>query len=158
MTDTSSAGKDLASGSQDLSALAGLFCTDGVERNALATQTGYGTVVVSSLSLLGMLGLVKSTIKIALGLDACAKAGFSLDSLRVVYGYRKGEITSEGRLYECYDTHVKFEYNVGNRYGESYSTFDSAEHQTGAWTAKPRSSKNRAAAVRQNKTHGRCGR
>jgi len=122
MTDTSSAAKDLASGSQDLSALAGLFCVDGVERNALATQTGYGTVVVSSLSLLSMLGLVKSTIKIALGLEACAKAGFSLDSLRGVYGYQKGEITSEGKLYECFDTHVRFECNVREQYGESCST------------------------------------
>lgn len=108
MTTTSSAAKDLASGSQDLSALAGLFCTDGVERNALATQTGYGTVVVSSLSLLGMLGLVKSTFKIALGLEACSKAGFSLDSLRGIYGYRMGERPSEGKLYECYDTKLNW--------------------------------------------------
>jgi len=118
MTTTSSAGNDLASGSQDLAALAGLFCTDGVERNALATQTGYGTVVASSLSLLGMLGLVKSTIKIALGLEACSKAGFSLDSLRGVYGYRKGEITSEGKLYECYDTTFKWT-KVSDQYTES---------------------------------------
>jgi len=110
MGTASSAAQDLASGSQDLSALAGLFCTDGVESNALATQTGYGTVVVSSLSLLGMLGLVKSTIKIALGLEACSSAGFSLDSLRGVYGYRRGEITSEGKLYECYVTDVKWIY------------------------------------------------
>jgi len=48
---TSSAAQDLATGSQDLAALAGFFCTDGVERNALATQSGYGTVVVSSLFL-----------------------------------------------------------------------------------------------------------
>jgi len=108
MTDDLSAANDLASGSQDLSALAGLFCTDGVESNALATQTGYGTVVASSLSLLGMLGLVKSTIKIALGLEACSNAGLSLDSLRGVYGYRRGEITSEGKIYECYDTKVRW--------------------------------------------------
>jgi len=107
MTTTSSAAKDLATGSQDLAALAGLFCTDGVERNALATQSGYGTVVVSSLSLLGMLGLVKSTIKVALGLEACSKAGFSLDSLRGMYWYRSGERPSEGKLYQCYETNVK---------------------------------------------------
>ena len=37
MSDTAS---DLASGSQDLAALLGLFCTDGVERNALAYNFG----------------------------------------------------------------------------------------------------------------------
>jgi len=118
MTTISSAAQDLASGSQDLAALAGLFCTDGVERNALATQTGYGTVVVSSLSILGMLGLVKSTIKIALGLEACSKAGFSLDSLRGIYGYRRAETTSEGMLYDCHETNVKW-IDVSARYSES---------------------------------------
>jgi len=108
MTATSSAAEDLATGSQDLAALAGLFCTDGVEGNALATQSRYGTVVVSSLSLLGMLGLVKSTIKLALGLEACSNVGFSLDSLRGIYGYRSGEIPSEGKLYEFYDTKVNW--------------------------------------------------
>jgi hypothetical protein len=39
--------KTLASGSQDLGALARLFCTDGVERNALAIQSGYFTGVSS---------------------------------------------------------------------------------------------------------------
>lgn len=69
----------LASGSQDLAALAGLFCTDGVERNVLATHMGYGSVAASSLSILGLLGLVKSTVKLALGLEKC-KNGFSSES------------------------------------------------------------------------------
>ena len=59
---------DLASGSQDLAALIGPFYTDGVERNVLATHFGWGTVAVSALSLLGVLGLIKSLIKLALGL------------------------------------------------------------------------------------------
>ena len=98
MSDTAS---DLASGSQDLAALLGLFCTDGVERNALAYNFGWGTVVASSLSLLGVLGLVKSTIKLALGLGYCQQAGFNLDSLRGIFGYLPGESPAKGCLVEC---------------------------------------------------------
>ena len=98
MSDTAS---DLASGSQDLAALLGLFCTDGVERNALAYNFGWGTVVASSLSLLGVLGLVKSSIKLALGLRYCQQAGFNLDSLRGIFGYLPGESPATGRLMEC---------------------------------------------------------
>ena len=98
MSDTAS---DLASGSQDLAALLGLFCTDGVERNALAYNFGWGTVVASSLSLLGVLGLVKSSIKLALGLRYCQQAGFNLDSLRGIFGYLPGESPATGRVVEC---------------------------------------------------------
>ena len=98
MSDTAS---DLASGSQDLAALLGLFGTDGVERNALAFNFGWGTVVASSLSLLGVLGLVKSSIKLALGLQYCQQAGFSLGSLRGIFGYLPGESPATGSLVEC---------------------------------------------------------
>lgn len=97
----SSTASDLASGSQDLAALLGLFCTDGVERNALAYNFGWGTVVASSLSLLGVLGLVKSSIKLALGLKYCQQAGFNLDSIRGIYGYLPGESPTTGSLAKC---------------------------------------------------------
>lgn len=97
----SDAANDLASGSQDLAALLGLFCTDGVERNALAFNFGWGTVVASSLSLLGILGLVKSSIKLALGLEYCNQAGFQLDSLRGIFGYLPGESPATGSLVTC---------------------------------------------------------
>lgn len=96
-----SVANDLASGSQDLAALLGLFCTDGVERNALAYNFGWGTVVASSLSLLGVLGLVKSSIKVALGLKYCQQAGFNLDSIRGIFGYLPGESPATGSLLEC---------------------------------------------------------
>lgn len=99
---------DLASGSQDLAALLGLFCTQGVERNALACNFGYGTVIASSLSLLGVLGLVKSSIKLALGLKHCEQAGFNLDSLRGIFGYLKGESPSQGTKLDCMVVKVKF--------------------------------------------------
>ena len=47
------------------------YYLDSVETNALSMHQGYGTVVVSALSVLGLLGLVKSTIKIGLGLERC---------------------------------------------------------------------------------------
>ncbi len=97
----SSTASDLASGSQDLAALLGLFCTDGVERNALAYNFGWGTVVASSISLLGVLGLVKSSIKLALGLQYCQQAGFNLDSLRGIFGYLPGESPVTGSLVKC---------------------------------------------------------
>ncbi|KAL8860633.1 MAG: hypothetical protein Q9178_002986 [Gyalolechia marmorata] len=99
---------DLASGSQDLAALLGLFCTDGVERNALACSFGYGTVVASSLSLLGVLGLVKSSIKLALGLKRCEQAGFNLDSLRGIFGYLEGESPSQGTKLESMVVKLSF--------------------------------------------------
>ena len=103
----SSTASDLASGSQDLAALLGLFCTDGVERNALAYNFGWGTVVASSLSLLGVLGLVKSSIKVVLGLRYCQQAGFNLDSIRGTYGYLPGESPVTGCLMECHVAIVK---------------------------------------------------
>ncbi|KAL8894530.1 MAG: hypothetical protein Q9192_004242 [Flavoplaca navasiana] len=97
----SNTASDLASGSQDLAALLGLFCTQGVERNALANNFGYGTVIASSVSLLGILGLVKSSIKLALGLKRCEQAGFNLDSLRGIFGYLEGESPSQGTKLDC---------------------------------------------------------
>ena len=80
---------DLASESQDLAALLGLFFTDGVEINALANNFGWGTVVVSSLSLLGVLGLVKSSIKLALGLKYYSKqASISIRYVKSMVTYR----------------------------------------------------------------------
>ncbi|OCK84624.1 hypothetical protein K432DRAFT_288521 [Lepidopterella palustris CBS 459.81] len=90
----------IATGSQDFAALAGLFCTDGVERNLLAAQYGYASVAVSSLSILGLLGLVKSTVKIALGLEKCITAGFTVDSLRGRFGFLPDEMAPID-LVEC---------------------------------------------------------
>ncbi|CAA9956638.1 hypothetical protein PTMSG1_00246 [Pyrenophora teres f. maculata] len=98
----------IASGTQDLAALVGLFCTDGVERNALFVQSGYFGIAVSSLSLLGVLGLVRSAVKVALGLQRCSNAGFNLDSLRGLYGYLPEESEEQKNRIECYFTEVTF--------------------------------------------------
>lgn len=79
-------GSSIANGTQDLAALLGVFGTDSVERNVLATQQGTISIAISSLSMLGLLGLVKSTLKITLGLDRCRAAGFNLDSIRGLFG------------------------------------------------------------------------
>jgi len=99
----------LASGSQDLAALIGLFATDGLERNALATQYGWGTVVACSLSLLGILGLIKSSVKVALGLERCATAGFNLDSMRAMFGFLEEEKSATTSLKDCNITKVKID-------------------------------------------------
>jgi hypothetical protein len=101
--------QSIAGGTQDLAALAGLFCTDGVERNALSVQAGYAAIAVSSLSLLGILGLVRSAVKVALGLRRCSNAGFNLDSLRSLYGYLPEEADASKDMVECDLVEVSFE-------------------------------------------------
>ena len=101
-------GSSIANGTQDLAALLGVFGTDSVERNVLATQQGTISVAISSLSMLGLLGLVKSTLKITLGLDRCRAAGFNLDSIRGLFGYGTGEPASRGTIFECYSIKVTF--------------------------------------------------
>ena len=59
-------------------------------------------MAASSLSLLGVLGLIKSSIKLALGLKLCASAGFNLESIRGVFGYLPGESAMAGDLCECF--------------------------------------------------------
>ncbi len=78
---TQTLAQGIASGTQDLAALAGVFCTEAVEQSVHATQDGYVSVSISSFSMLGILGLVKSAVKIALGLERCQSAGFNLDSI-----------------------------------------------------------------------------
>ncbi|RMZ74516.1 hypothetical protein GMOD_00003565 [Pyrenophora seminiperda CCB06] len=104
----------LAGGTQDLAALAGLFATDGVERNALSVQSGYFAIAISSLSLLGVLGLVRSAIKVALGLRRCSNAGFNLDSLRGLYGFLPEESDDQKNRIECDFTEVAFYKNSGS--------------------------------------------
>lgn len=101
-------GQSIANGTQDLSALAGLFCTDAVERNLLAIQYGYFAVAASSMSILGILGVVKSFLKICIGLDRARNAGFNLDTVRPILGYGEGESSLAGELIDCNSITVDF--------------------------------------------------
>src|SRR6266511_4206668 len=98
IADQGTVGQAIASGTQDLAALARLSCTDSVEKNSQATQNGSISVAMSSLSMLGLLGLVKSTLKITLGLERCRAAGFNLDSIRGLFGYAKDETAVAGNM------------------------------------------------------------
>jgi len=105
----SSVSQVLATGTQDLAALAGLFCTGSVETNAMATNLGYESVMVSALSVLGVLGIVKSTLKIVLGLERCKNAGFSLGPMRGMYGYGPDESEVAARAVPCRYVEVEFQ-------------------------------------------------
>ncbi|KAG4428540.1 hypothetical protein IFR05_015974 [Cadophora sp. M221] len=105
---TDSVAQTLAYGTQDLAALVGLFCTDGVERNALAVQFGYFTIASSALSLLGVLGLVRSSIKVALGLVRCLNAGFNVDSVRGLFGFLPSEADASSDMIECDFVNIEF--------------------------------------------------
>ncbi|OCK98243.1 uncharacterized protein K441DRAFT_674378 [Cenococcum geophilum 1.58] len=98
---TDSATQVLASGFQGLAALASLFLTDAVEHNVLATHPGYGTVFISSLSALGLLGIVESCLKASLGLEGCHATGFNMDSMHGLFGYAAGESATGGGIVEC---------------------------------------------------------
>ncbi|KAI9671088.1 MAG: hypothetical protein M1831_005174 [Alyxoria varia] len=98
MAEHGSTAQVLASGSQDLAALAGLFATEGVERNALVGHLGYGAIISSGISVLGILGLVKSAVKLSLGLNRCRKSGFNVDSLRGFLGYERAETPVMGEM------------------------------------------------------------
>ncbi|KAH0542517.1 hypothetical protein FGG08_003113 [Glutinoglossum americanum] len=108
MAPSGSVAQAIASGTQDIAALAGLFCTSSVECNALATHLGYGNLAVSTLSLLGVLGMVKSALKISLGRERCRATGFSLDSIRGLFGYTALEAAANKKIVDCDIVTVKF--------------------------------------------------
>lgn len=97
---TDSIAQVLASGSQGLAALASLFLTDAVEHNVLATHLGYGTILISSLSAFGLLGIVESCLKASLGLEKRRATGFNMDSMRGLFGYAAGESATSGEIVE----------------------------------------------------------
>jgi len=100
-------GEGIAAGTQDLSALAGILCTDGVEQNVLALHNGYGTVCISAFSLLGILGLVRTSVKLALGREGCNTAGFGVVNMRPLYGYDAADLGTAG-IVDCDWVHVVF--------------------------------------------------
>ncbi|KAH0562202.1 hypothetical protein GP486_003103 [Trichoglossum hirsutum] len=98
----------IASGTQDIAALADLFCASSVDCNILANHIGYGNLAVSTLSLLGVLGIVKTALKITLGPERCRAAGFSPDSVRELFGYTALEAAANKKLVDCDAVTVRF--------------------------------------------------
>ena len=60
----------LADGTQDLTALVGLFATDGVERYTIDSTRRFLPPATAPLSLLGLLGYVRGLLKMSLGIQS----------------------------------------------------------------------------------------
>ena len=78
----------LADGTQDLTALVGLFATDGVEKYAVDYTRGFLPPVTAPLSLHGLLGYVSALLKLSFGVEVCEGNGFSITALRSYAGVR----------------------------------------------------------------------
>ena len=78
----------LADGTQDLAALVGLFATEGVERYAIDYTRGLLPPSTAPLSMLGLLGYVRTLLKLSFGVDFCERTGFSTFCLRSYAGVK----------------------------------------------------------------------
>ena len=92
----------LADGSQDLTALIGLFATDGVERYAIDFTRGFLPPATAPLSLLGLLGYVRTLLKLSFGVELCERVGFSVASLRSFTGFRRSDFTPYNKVVNVY--------------------------------------------------------
>ena len=88
----------LADGTQDLTALVGLFVTDGVERYTIDYTRGFLPPVTAPLSGLGLLGYVRALLKVSLGIEFCERAGFLTASLQLYAGVRRRDIAGSERI------------------------------------------------------------
>lgn len=66
-------------------------------------------MVASSLLLLGILGLVRSAVKLPLGLGRCLNTGFNVDSLRSLLGWLPVEFEMSNSMVEGLLIDVNFE-------------------------------------------------
>jgi hypothetical protein len=98
---TSTVGQSITVGTQDFAALIGLVFTDAVERNAFSLDLGDTNLAISLLSLFGILGLVKSTLKIVVGSERCQAAGFNLDAVRGIFGYTALDASANPKMVDC---------------------------------------------------------
>ncbi|CAD6584295.1 MAG: hypothetical protein ASARMPRED_001727 [Alectoria sarmentosa] len=92
----------LADGTQDLAALVGLFATDGVERYTIDYTRGFLPPVTAPISLFGLLGYVRSLLKLSLGTEFCERTGFSTTSLRSYAGVRRRDVPQSERIIEVH--------------------------------------------------------
>ena len=79
--------KVLASGTQDLAALVGIFAADSVEPYAFNYSRGWLSPLGATLSLLGLLGYIRGLVKLALGREGCLRAKFNIDAERTFFGF-----------------------------------------------------------------------
>lgn len=76
----------LATGTQDLAALIGIFASDSVEPYAFNYSRGWLYPLASTLSLLGALGYIRGLVKLALGREGCLKAKFDIKAEQTFFG------------------------------------------------------------------------
>ncbi|KAI5789234.1 hypothetical protein FPQ18DRAFT_307045 [Pyronema domesticum] len=84
-----SAFQTIATGTQDLAALVGLFATDSVERYSVDYSRGYLSVAVATCSLLGIMGYVRALVKLAMGAKSCDQSAFPTAPVRSLLGVSK---------------------------------------------------------------------
>lgn len=92
----------LAGGTQDLSALFGLFATDSVEKYAFDYTRGYLGPAMAMCSLLGNLGFVRSLLKLGVGAKACQKASYSLAPLQPYLGLGDDNLLPQDKFVNVY--------------------------------------------------------
>ena len=90
----------LASGTQDLAALVGVFAADSVEPYAFNYSRGWLSPLGSTLSLLGLLGYLRGLVKLALGREGCLRAKFNIDAERTFFGYLDQDWLPPGALHQ----------------------------------------------------------
>lgn len=90
----------LATGTQDLAALVGIFASDSVEPYAFNYSRGWLSPLASLLSLLGVLGYIRGLVKLALGREGCRKASFDMKAERTFFGILDEDWLSPGAVHE----------------------------------------------------------
>lgn len=90
----------LATGTQDLAALVGIFASDSVEPYAFNYSRGWLSPLASTLSLLGILGYIRGLVKLGLGREGCRKAGFDIKAERTFFGILDEDFLSADAVHE----------------------------------------------------------
>ena len=84
----------LAGGSLDLTALIALFATDSVERYALDYTQGLISAAATPMSLFGILGYVKTLLKLSIGPEFCDRVGLGTKGIRPYSGLAISELSN----------------------------------------------------------------
>lgn len=90
----------LATGTQDLAALVGIFASDSVEPYAFNYSRGWLSPLASILSLLGVLGYIRGLVKLSLGREGCEKAFFDMKAEKTFFGVSEADWLAPGATHE----------------------------------------------------------
>lgn len=90
----------LATGTQDLAALVGIFAADSVEPYAFNYSRGWLSPLASTLSLLGVLGYIRGLVKLGLGREGCLRAKFDIKAERTFFGFLDEDWLPPGAVHQ----------------------------------------------------------